>query len=194
MKVEKLIKLEIWLNFLAGLAHSLSWPLFALFALLLLRTPLVEISKRFNSLKIGETELAFKQDVGVFLAMGTEYGITQQIRGSESTHVWDGDKFRGAVLEKWLAIEASIRAMSGLPVEAAQKKLVSTSKLLSQLLDEKLIDEHLYKMVSEFRDIRNSIVHTFDVHLTVEEKRAIIGSSQSIIERLDQAQQRMNVR
>jgi hypothetical protein len=140
-----LIKLEIWLNFLAGLAHSLSWPLFALFALLLLRTctSLVELSKRFNSLKIGETELAFKQDVGVFLAMGTEYGITQQIRGSESTHVWDGDKFRGAVLEKWLAIEASIRAMSGLPVEAAQKKLVSTSKLLSQLLDEKLIDEHL---------------------------------------------------
>lgn len=183
----KLKELEIWLNFLSGLAESLAWPLFAIIALLLLRAPLIELSKRFKNLKVGDTELSFKHEVGEFLAIGAELGITQQIRGSESFQDWDSDKFRGAVLEKWLIIESLIRSMSGLQSGSSNKKLVSVISLLSQLLDERVIDEHLYKMVSEFRDIRNKIVHTFDVELTDEEKRATIGSSQSIIERLEQA-------
>ena len=174
--------MNLWLNFIDGLAGHLAWPLLVGFLAFYFGRPFGAILDRISRIKFGDAEFEFKRDAKEFVAEAVSGGITVIYPHSLLS---DYGNARDYVLNNWIEIEKMLTDWwLSEELKPGGRKNVSIRVIIETLRRSEKIGGELAALLLRLQSLRNELVHQLDVPLHGEDKQELLGAIKSIKDRL----------
>jgi hypothetical protein len=179
-----------WLEFIASIVGSISWPTVFVAAFYFLRKPIRELLPLLQRLKYKEIELEFAKRVEEINAeveqeLPNVSGMpeTQSVNDAIET---EGKSPRSAVLEAWMLVEMkAANAARRLGWEPSSQKSTRGTYAMKFLENQPQLDRRLIGSLRDLRSLRNQAAHLADFALSPSSAADYVASATRLAKYLD---------
>jgi hypothetical protein len=150
-----------WLTFIAEIVKALGWPVAAVVIALLFREQLKALLVRVRKGKLGPAEFEFEESVNSLKLEAAQLSQRPPESLSEETVALLASNPRSAIINSWLDVEESMRALLrangfAAPAVFSPMKIIKAVKSLS------IVDPVYVEFTDELRQLRNRATHDPD--------------------------------
>jgi hypothetical protein len=170
-----------WLTFTSKIIESLAWPVAAVALVALLRNEIGKLAPFLKKVKAGPVEAEFEREVKELKASTPdqrEITETKQHDPASKSFLFQLASLhpRSAVLETWVRVEASARAvLAAKPVAAgSMATYLPAARLAEPLAQQGILSEPQVTLFHELRRLRNEVAHSQGFEPTYESACAYI--------------------
>jgi len=188
-----------WLSFIAAMVKALAWPITVLFALSILRKPLIELIPTLEWFKWGDRELRFSKKIKQLQQETPEMEITLANERQEAVpEIQPPDRIQAllrvsptsAIIDAWRELEAAAAACLARNVPNAPKPMsigqTWTSGQLGDILHKhNLLNSDQLNLYHELRRLRNAATHSPEFAIDEESAQGFIELSNRLSTYLD---------
>ena len=175
------------LEFIARLVDSVTWPIAALVALLILKRPLSDLVPLIRRLRFHGMEVDFherisgaERQVAAFADQSEAPPAPQELRDAAAVAP------RDAIISAWINIlDAQVRLARRYNIDPSprQRYVGSFERVLAR---REVIDSRLAGLITELRIIRNQAAHEADLRLNADDAERYVALSQQVVHELDE--------
>lgn len=173
-------------EFTVGMTQALAWPVTLLIVFLVLRRPISRAIGRMRSVKHGEVELAFEEELEDVTQAASEAAITifrpaSSFKPELRNMIFEDP--RSAVLEGWKPLRAQLQRLC----ESAALPWDNENSAIKALRKQSDMRASEWDVVEELLAMRNKAAHGVDDQISSADAQQFAMISQSMTERLEQS-------
>ena len=176
-----------YLEFIAKLVDSVTWPIAAIVALRILKKPLSELVPLIRRLRFHDIEVDFhdrisgaEKQVAAFADPSKAPPASQELLAAAAVAP------RDAIIIAWINIlEAQVRLARRHDIDPSTRQRYGRSfeRILAR---REVIDPRLAGLITELRMIRNQAAHEANLRLNEEDAKRYVALSQQVVHELDE--------
>lgn len=161
------------LTFFAEIIKAVSWPVFIIVIILLLKKPISNLIPSLQRLRYKDFELEFRKQI-YELAEKAETEIPESPE-LDMPHLRSDDRFlylsrispRSAILESWVNLEtAAVDALRRRSISLPKGGYVSPGRIARSLQKTEIIDKKQLEIFNKLRQLRNMAAHSPDFYVS----------------------------